>query len=411
MIDPTVSNQGDQEASNSIPPGYKRCRGACGKILPATEDYYYVNRSQGKSFLYSRCKACHITDSNQRVRERKELSVSSFSNQEAQEVITNPEAQEAQEVITNPETQEAQEVITNPEAQEAQKTVVSVQPGEKRCSVCGKIFPATSAYFHLRGTGLRHDCKSCHNTIGQRARKNQGIKEQQFFQIISDPETQEGQEVIADPETQEGQETVGSGEPGEKHCTVCGRSFPATNEYFYRNGAGYLKSACKPCHNKRSRGGKGAETLSVLAVEPDPETQEGQAIIISGQEIQSGEKRCSVCGNIFPATTDHFYTSRSSNEKQYLKGLCKSCFNARGNQRKRDQRAQNQWEVCKGTPDQCGACGAEAMSILGDVNNETHKQLGYLCMKCYKIVRESKGEVERVNQVAAYMKLTRKQQR
>ena len=35
-----------------------------------------------------------------------------------------------------------------------------------------------------------------------------------------------------------------------KRCTICGKEFPRTEQYFFRNKGKYFTPACKKCHNK-----------------------------------------------------------------------------------------------------------------------------------------------------------------
>lgn len=60
-----------------------------------------------------------------------------------------------------------------------------------------------------------------------------------------------------------------------------------------------------------------------------------------------------------------------------------------------------------GTPDCCGSCGATTGNILGDVNDETREQYGYLCFRCHKLVTAFHGDPQRMRRVLAYIENTR----
>src|SRR6266566_4791038 len=63
--------------------------------------------------------------------------------------------------------------------------------------------------------------------------------------------------------------------------------------------------------------------------------------------------------------------------------------------------------IVRGTPDQCGSCGTRSGNIFGDVDVTTGKKYGYLCMKCYKIVRDSGDDPKRMRKALAYSEDTR----
>jgi hypothetical protein len=51
-----------------------------------------------------------------------------------------------------------------------------------------------------------------------------------------------------------------------KQCSLCKGEFPATNEYFYKNGD-RLRSACKACENERSKRYKSRNKTSIPDIE------------------------------------------------------------------------------------------------------------------------------------------------
>lgn len=142
----------------------------------------------------------------------------------------------------------------------------------KVCSVCGREFPATLEYFHRMKAGkygLKAECKFC-------------IAEKRF-------EADDDYPVNTDPNI-------------TKVCSVCGREFPATEEYFHKNKRSKygLQAICKECVSKKYRA---IENL----VNTDP----------------SMLKRCTKCGRRLPATTEYFYKSKAG--RYGLRPICKEC--------------------------------------------------------------------------------------
>lgn len=98
----------------------------------------------------------------------------------------------------------------------------------KRCTKCDQEFPATTEYFHKdksKPDGLVLRCKSCVSSRGKHLRDTR-------------------------------EERMAQRNAPVKTCTICGKEFPATLEYFYadnRYDPAVLRSACKPCANKQSK--------------------------------------------------------------------------------------------------------------------------------------------------------------
>jgi hypothetical protein len=178
-----------------LPEGKKRCRGECGKILPATTKFFGRDKSR-KDGLKTYCKLCKNKQERERHRER------------------HPQKPAA----------------------------LLAAEGKKKCrGECGEILPATLEHFTSSGKVskqghpyLRSVCKGCFNKHGM-------------------PEKL--------PE-------------GKKRCTECAKILPATLEYFksqpqspqaYRiprigakrlfkdDGRPYLTSKCKSCINQLQR--------------------------------------------------------------------------------------------------------------------------------------------------------------
>ena len=142
----------------------------------------------------------------------------------------------------------------------------------KICTTCGREFPATVEYFHKAKTGkygLRAECKFCI------AEKN--FEEDDDYLVNTDPSI-------------------------TKVCSVCGKEFPATVEYFHKNKCGKygLLTECKECFNKKNRARNNP-------VNTDP----------------SILQRCTKCGKRLPATVEYFHKNKAS--KYGLMAICKEC--------------------------------------------------------------------------------------
>ena len=161
------------------------------------------------------------------------------------------------------------------------------------CSTCGRKFPATVEYFHRAKHGkygLASECKFC--------------KAEKYFEKDDD------YLVNTDPNI-------------TQVCTICGREFPATVEYFHKNKNGKygLKPTCKECINNKKRAKNNP-------VNTDPNILQ----------------RCTKCGKRLPATEEYFY--KSKNGKYGLMNECKECSNRRNWEcRHKEELAQRQADL------------------------------------------------------------------
>ena len=161
------------------------------------------------------------------------------------------------------------------------------------CTTCGREFPATVEYFHkhkLGKHGLREECKFC------RAEKN--FEKDDDYAVNTDSSV-------------------------TQVCSVCGKEFPATEEYFYKNKTGKygLRSICKECcSNKQRAKNKPANTdKSIL-------------------------QRCTSCGKRLPATQEYFYKNKTG--KYGLSSYCKECSNRKNWEwRHKEELAQRQADL------------------------------------------------------------------
>lgn len=101
-----------------------------------------------------------------------------------------------------------------------------------------------------------------------------------------------------------------------KRCTVCGQEFPATTEYFIpnkRNKSG-LGGRCRPCELRVRNTQAAARHEQYL-----------QRKAANGDTVAM--KQCSICGEEFPATSEHFYGRKGARDG--LRKDCKKCVEER----------------------------------------------------------------------------------
>ena len=159
----------------------------------------------------------------------------------------------------------------------ARKKPVNTDPNiTKVCITCGRTFPATTEYFHRAKAGkygVKGECKFC------KAEKR--FEEDDDYPINTDPSI-------------------------TKVCTACGRTLPATEEYFHKhkNGKYGLTAQCRECNNNKNRARNNP-------VNTDPNILQ----------------RCTKCGKRLPATTEYF--SKLKTGKYGLATECKECHSRR----------------------------------------------------------------------------------
>ncbi len=125
------------------------------------------------------------------------------------------------------------------------------------------------------------------------------------------------------------------------------------------------------------------------------------------------QKRCSHCLQWFPATPE-FFCRRLEGTKDGLYSQCRTCQNkARTASALRMKAKLNGHShtraivVPLGTSEQCGCCGNTRGNILGDIDKVTREKYGYLCARCYQLVRDFQGDPEKIRKVLDYVERTR----
>lgn len=199
----------------------------------------------------------------------------------------------------------------------------------RKCTSCGRWLVASTVNFHNQKCGkygLKNKCKECVSKE-YRAKNNPPNTDPNITKVC----TVCGREFPATLEYYHKSKKGKYGVRGEckfciaekrfekdddypvntdssitKVCTTCGKEFPATIEYFHKQKSSKygLAPQCKDCDNNRNR-------AKNYPVNTDP----------------SILRRCTKCGKRLPATTEYFYRQKSG--KYGLQTICKECSNRR----------------------------------------------------------------------------------
>jgi hypothetical protein len=109
-------------------------------------------------------------------------------------------------------------------------------------------------------------------------------------------------------------------------CKQCGKTHPATSEYFQPHNVGgrlYLENYCYPCKTER--------TLRKLYGDAEYETrqkakQEKQKIASQGMRRCVNESNCAhPDGPLLPATPEYFEVVPKSHTRDGMRGYCRAC--------------------------------------------------------------------------------------
>ena len=106
-----------------------------------------------------------------------------------------------------------------------------------------------------------------------------------------------------------------------KTCDMCEKNFPATKEYFYKNGRGGLRNICKRCFldSTKENAKKYQEIQKRKRAEKRKKREEERRL----REQKEGRK-CRKCGEKYPPTTEYFYASKS--HKDGINTVCIFCL-------------------------------------------------------------------------------------
>lgn len=200
----------------SVPEGYKRCA-RCEQPLPATSEYFHADRKKKDGLDYT-CKQC----SNQ---SRRKKAPKSFDPTRMKQCPKCKQVLPATLQYFHSHSKYADGLY--PRCKTCRRSMseeyrlhppTPVPDGYKRCARCKQEYPATTEYFfegkhHM--DGLRGTCKSC-------CKRYSKIDDTRIF-------------VYA----------------GEKTCSKCKQSKPATPDYFHvnRKARDGLAFVCRDCES------------------------------------------------------------------------------------------------------------------------------------------------------------------
>jgi hypothetical protein len=127
-------------------------------------------------------------------------------------------------------------------------------------------------------------------------------------------------------------------------------------------------------------------------------------------DIDVPMQRCTECNEYHPL--DRFASESSWRGDKYVtytRNQCKNCRLRIDRERKRKKPIQLKPlnKQPRGTPEQCGSCSTTTGNILGDVDIASARKYGYLCAKCYKLVRDFQSDAGRMRKVLEYVESTR----
>ena len=116
----------------------------------------------------------------------------------------------------------------------------------KTCTKCGKTLPATTEYFNRQKTGkygLRPDCNACRKIYGG-----------SYYKANREKINARSNEINTD-------------ESIVQTCMKCGKTYPATIEYFHRKKSGKygLKTDCKDCAKSKAKTWNESNSERVIA--------------------------------------------------------------------------------------------------------------------------------------------------
>ena len=160
--------------------------------------------------------------------------------------------------------------------------------------------------------------------------------------------------------------------PEHKTCRTCSRILPATTEFFYKHEVNKdgLSTQCTACITERARAARAARPKKVKEPAVPPE-----------------QKICTTCGKALPTTTEFFYRK---NGKWGLDSRCKSCTKE-AHRQWRAYRRERLGELLQATPPDavktCIRCGQEKPATTEFFNREASGQFG-LASECSQCLAE-----------------------
>ena len=204
-----------------------------------------------------------------------------------------------------------------------------------------------------------------------------------------------------------------------KCCSVCGEEKPLEDFSPGKSSIDGCRSICKPCAARYVRERR-ARLKHVVVAEPVEQENAVQPPAPINDQIgdqyltttaiarRIGTSRHKVKGDIHRGKLQAFrgpnVHGRGGFEFRVTLEDAEAYIAANGLNRQAPplQRQKPMKEI--GTPDLCGACGTDKGNIVfDDVGKMPGKKNGWLCMNCYKLVRASQGNKNRIQKVLQYL--------
>lgn len=200
----------------------------------------------------------------------------------------------------------------------------------------------------------------------------------------------------------------------KRHCTKCDTDYPETEEYFFPSDLREGRNACKTCRNQARR------QLEKVGVKTKLK-QVAQHIYKDEVPNKSLHDIAKTIGCSVTTVENNVYKNRdklqifqySYNNSGFSLALRledAEAYISANRSAEPDSIAppiETESPVLGIPLRQCGSCGIETGNILGDPHNTADKQLGFLCSKCLKLIRDSYEDIDRMRKVIHYLERTR----
>jgi hypothetical protein len=178
-----------------------------------------------------------------------------------------------------------------------------------------------------------------------------------------------------------------------KQCRTCSHVLPATLVHFPSNGyPGKFRLDCRKCYSRlhgvmEEKDRENKLTASSLA------TATGLSRKRIAYDISQG---VIVAEKVSSATSRGYYLISQEEATKYAERIKdgSNLYKPRG--KPTDELSD----------DTCSCCSSTVGNILGDVNDDTQEVCGYLCAKCFRLVRDFHADLERMRRVVKYLSRT-----
>jgi hypothetical protein len=163
--------------TEKIPKGKKRCTGECGRILPATPEFFHRQgvTKKGRQCIHAICRACkNVHGLPEKLPKGKKKCT------KCERILPDTPKHFHRRMLTK----EGRQLLvgTCKACKNVHGLPEKLPQGKKRCTKCERILPATPEFFHRNGVtkkGLKclvSSCKACKNVHGLPDKLPQGKK-------------------------------------------------------------------------------------------------------------------------------------------------------------------------------------------------------------------------------------------